>query len=164
MKTRGWYRSFSAFAVAAAMAMAMGTSMSGCDTATSDKDLVFIEPDKGLELVGEHKTLLGMGEVKKGVWVDPRTELEFSKGHIPGAINIPYQHITRDNYLLKDYDIIVVYGNDYNDAKASGMSKKLMELGFKKVNTLNGGVRAWKQAGYQLENSSGEAVANAPES
>lgn len=135
----------------------------GCETTTSEKDITYIDPVKGIDLVGEHKTLMGMGETVRGVWVDPRTEAEYGKGHIPGAVNIPYQHVTRDNYLLKDYDIIVVYGSDYNDAKASGMSKKLMELGFKKVHTLEGGLRAWRQAGYEVETGENTSTADATE-
>lgn len=135
--------------------------LTGCDTKTSDAKLSFVDPDKGLDLVGEHKSMLGMGGVQKGVWVDPRTEEEYQKGHIPGATNIPYQNITRDSYLLKGYDVIVVYGDDYNDAKANGMSKRLMEFGYKKVYTLHGGLRAWRQAGYDLE-TGGASMASAP--
>lgn len=149
------FRSMALSAVLGCMAL----GLVGCTTTTSDADLKFVNADKGLSMIGEHKSLMGMGEVQKGVWVDPRTESEYQEGHIPGAVNIPYQFVTRDSYLLDDYDKFVVYGDDHNDAKAHAMSKKLMELGHKSVYTLDGGLRAWQQAGYDLE-TGGESLAN----
>ena len=46
---------------------------------------------------------------------------------------------------------MIVYGNDYNDPVADGMSKRLIELGHKDVRTLMGGLRAWKADGYAVE-------------
>ena len=36
-----------------------------------------------------------------------------------------------------------------------GMSKRLLELGFKDVRTLRGGLRAWTDAGFEVEEGAG---------
>ncbi len=138
--------------------------MTGCEgIKTSDRDISYVDPEAGMEAVREKKTLLGMGAMQKGVWVDPRGATEFEKGHIPGAINLPFQNVTDDHYLVRDYDVIVVYGKDYNDPKATGMSKKLLELGYKNVKTLRGGLRAWKESGNGLAEGPEDSMVNAAE-
>jgi rhodanese-related sulfurtransferase len=124
----------------------------GCNRAarTSDKDLQFVAPTDGMQLVQGRSRLLGLGSPRTGTWVDPRTEREFLEGHIPGAVHLPYQNVSTDSGRLRAYDILVVYGNDYNDLKAEGMSKRLLELGFKEVYTLQGGLRAWQDEGNVL--------------
>ena len=97
--------------------------------------------------------LFGLAGKDKAVWVDPRTSDEFKAGHIPGAISLPGERVSLDHKKLDPYDAIIVYGNDYNDAKAIGFSKSLVEKGHSKVYTLLGGLRAWKEAGNELESS-----------
>ena len=48
---------------------------------------------------------------------------------------------------LDDAGIIIVSGETYNDPVAIAMSKTLMELGFKDVKTLRGGIMGWEDAG-----------------
>ena len=130
--------------------------LAGCSRKTSDRSLVFLGPSEGQQLVGEpRKKLLGLGGKQTGVWVDPRTEANYLAGHIPGAISLPMKTITTQHEQLKGYGIIIVYGDDYRDPVAEGMSKKLMQLGYRDVRTLRGGLRAWKDAGYSLETGSG---------
>ncbi len=119
----------------------------GCRTTISDRDLVLVGPEEAARII-EHKPLLGD---RNAVWVDPRTEREFHDGHIPGAVNLPFQDVERRHQQLDRYDVLVVYGDDYGDSKASAMSKRLLMLGHKEVRTLKGGLRAWLDAGYTLE-------------
>ena len=102
-----------------------------------------------IELVEGHKRLLG--GTATGAWVDPRSDKAYGEGHIPGAIHVPFQSVATRHQVLRGYDVLVVYGNDYNDPKAEGMSKRLVELGHKDVRTLRGGLRAWTNAGHELE-------------
>lgn len=138
--------------LAAMLVTLCAVALGGCEgIRTSDRDLSYVDPESGLDAMRQKKPLLGIGETKRGVWVDPRVSREYEKGHIPGAISLPFQNVSDDHYLLRGYGVIVVYGDDYNDARAVGMSKKLMELGYKNVKTLRGGIRAWKESGYGLE-------------
>lgn len=128
------------------------TALSGCSSKNlTDRDLVFVNTNEAQELVQGRKRLLGLGGTVAGKWVDARSEEDFRKGHIPGAVNLPYERVTKDHKMLEEYDILIVYGSDYNDSRADGMSKRLMELGHDDVRTLVGGLRAWKSDGNPLE-------------
>ena len=121
----------------------------------SDRDLVLIEPKEALEVMEGGPKLLGLGGGGKAAWVDPRSGSEFRAGHIPDAISLPFQNVTAEHRRLKAFDTLIVYGNDYQDPKSQGMSKRLLELGFKDVRTLRGGLRAWTDAGFEVEEGAG---------
>ena len=128
-------------------------SLPGCSPArTTDQSLQMVDVEQANGLIAGKPKLLGLTRAAAGTWVDPRTEAEFAAGHIPGAINLPYASVRAEHKsLLKDVPLVIVYGSDYNDPVAIGMSKTLMELGHKDVHTLRGGLRAWTTAGYSLE-------------
>ncbi len=130
----------------------------GCNRGTSDKDLAFVDPDEGREWVQGRKALFGLLGSSTGAWVDPRGEAAFRAGHIPGAINVPFQYLGVERHRLEGYSVLVVYGVGFRDPLAEGMSKRLIELGFGNVRTLRGGLRAWTDAGNPVE-TGGEATA-----
>jgi 3-mercaptopyruvate sulfurtransferase SseA len=132
-------------------AIAFTAALACTERKTSDRDLVLVDCTEAMEIVQERKKLLGLGGASQGAWVDPRSEKAFREGHIPGAISLPYQNVTADHQRLSAYDVVIVYGDDYRDAKARAMSKRLMELGLKDVRTLRGGLRAWTDAGNEIE-------------
>ncbi len=123
----------------------------GCSKSISDSDLVLVSPSEGVELAQGRKTLLGLGGVEKAAWVDPRGGRAYREGHIPGALHVPFQDLNDRQEMLRGYNALIVYGNDFRDALADGMSKRLMELGFRDVRTLKGGLQAWIRAGYEVE-------------
>lgn len=138
---------------AAAMLMLAGLllGLGGCQNKPTEKSISYVNPATGRDLIKGKGTLLNLGGKNRGVWVDARTEADYHAGHIPGAISLPYEHVSTDHSILKDYDVIIVYGNEYNDVRARGMSKRLMALGYEDVRTLNGGIRAWTADGNELE-------------
>jgi rhodanese-related sulfurtransferase len=139
-------------ALAATLLAAAGQAATGCgEKKFSDRDLVLVGVEEAIEAVGTRKKLLGLAGETTGAWVDPRSERAYREGHIPGAISLPFQYVTTRRRVLDGYDVLVVYGDDYDDPVADGMSKRLMELGFKDVRTLRGGLLAWKSAGFELE-------------
>jgi 3-mercaptopyruvate sulfurtransferase SseA len=133
------------------MATATGALSACLERKISDRDLVLIDSAEALDLVEGRKKLLGLAGASTGAWVDPRGEGAYREGHIPGAINLPFQHVTDERRRVEGYDVLIVYGDDYRDPIADAMSKRLMELGFKDVRTLRGGLRAWTDAGFELE-------------
>ncbi|MHC4106763.1 MAG: rhodanese-like domain-containing protein [Planctomycetota bacterium] len=139
------------------LAVAANTS---CNRGTSDRDLAFVDPDEGQALVQGRQALFGLLGSSTGAWVDPRRETVFRTGHIPGAINIPFQNLEAQRYRLEGYGVLVVYGRDFRDPLAEGMSKRLIELGFGNVRTLRGGLRAWTDAGNPVETSEGETTSD----
>ena len=126
---------------------------------TTDKNIDYVNSVEAEQLIHGEKRLFGLAGTAKAVFVDPRTPADFRTEHIPGAINVPYEDLTEDYTILKEYDVVIVYGSDYNDPRALGYSKSLIELGHKDVRTLNGGLRAWKADGNPVETGDAKPAA-----
>ena len=135
----------------AAAAIAVTLAGVGCSSTTSDRDLVLVNPIDAQELIQGQAKLLGLAGTTAGVYVDPRSESDYHVGHIPGAISLPFQNLANDKAKLDGYDVLIIYGDGYNDAKANAMSKRLLDMGYSDVRTLRGGLRAWTSAGYSLD-------------
>jgi membrane protein DedA with SNARE-associated domain/rhodanese-related sulfurtransferase len=87
--------------------------------------------------------------------IDVRTaESRARSGWIPGSINV------RDVADLKaDTDnAIVVYCDCPNDASAAVVARKLKALGFKHVRPLAGGISAWREQGFPVEQTDAQAT------
>jgi 3-mercaptopyruvate sulfurtransferase SseA len=122
----------------------------GCQGTTSDKDIRFVDVAGAQKLVRGSRGVLGMGQ-SNGVYVDPRGMSEYTKGHIPGAISLPFVDVQQEHKKLNDYAVIIVYGNDYGDEIGKIMAKRLIALKHDDVLVLDGGLRAWEQAGNAVE-------------
>ncbi len=79
---------------------------------------------------------------------DVRDPNEFTKEHIPGAINIPLEKLGEKAKEFKKSQRIVVYGETHTDGTSNRAAEMLEQMGFRKVSDFDGGVYAWKQAGY----------------
>lgn len=108
-----------------------------------------MDPGEAQRLVTRSGGLLGLVS-SKGAWVDPRSSRDYQEGHIPGAVNLPFQDVSSGYKQFEGYSVVVVYGTDHVDARADAMSKRLLELGLKDVRTLRGGMRAWIEAGFPI--------------
>ena len=70
---------------------------------------------------------------------------------ISGAISAPLAEMTETAAArLAGHNLFVVYGDAFQDALAKAGAKRLLELGFKNVYVLEGGIRAWQKDGYTL--------------
>ena len=132
------------------LSVVLAALLFGCaGSSTSDRDLTFVTPSEGDTLVQGRRRLLGIAGTTQGAWLDPRTEREFLEGHIPGAINMPAEYTRERHGSLSRYDLVIVYGDSFNDPLAIAVSKGLIELGHD-ARTLRGGLRAWEAAGNRL--------------
>jgi rhodanese-related sulfurtransferase len=84
--------------------------------------------------------------------IDLRDLNAFSKGHIAGAINIPYREDTFPARIASVSDknkILIIYcGQGVKTGKAEKFIKK---SSFKKKYILEGGFKVWKEKGFQVE-------------
>jgi hydroxyacylglutathione hydrolase len=85
------------------------------------------------------------------VIVDPRSELEFKRGHIPGAINAPVRKI-----LLKRAQLPPDRNSEMVLACMHGqravISKWLLGLyGYRNMDLLDGWIEGWIEAGLPIE-------------
>ena len=135
----------------AAIAAAPLAALLGCDIKTSDRDLVFLDPPSAVEKMHPRTGMFEKAVVS--CWVDPRSADDYAKGHISGAISAPLAEMTETAAArLAGHNLFVVYGDAFQDALAKAGAKRLLELGFKNVYVLEGGIRAWQKDGYTLVN------------
>ncbi len=86
----------------------------------------------------------------KIIILDVRDKDEFETGYIPGAINLSRGMLEfKINTLIPDRNatIIVYCGVDLRGPLAT---KTLNEMGYSKAVNINGGLKAWKAAGYAI--------------
>ncbi len=135
----------------------LATATLGCSTRTSDRDLRPVTASEAVALAAG-KPGSAFKAATKGVWVDPRRAETYAEGHIPGAMSIPFgsgDFESQAEERLGGFDPIIVYGDDYQDILANAASKRLIELGFKSVYTLRGGIEQWIADGYEVDAGQG---------
>jgi rhodanese-related sulfurtransferase len=120
--------------------------VNGCSTGISDKNISFVSPSGVSMLIADGESRL-FGPELETVLVDCRETWKFNKAHIPKATNIPFGHMDYQLYKLDDAGIIIIAGDTYSDPVSIAMSKTLMEMGFKNIKTLRGGLKGWEDAG-----------------
>lgn len=74
--------------------------------------------------------------------------------HIKGSINMPFESIGQCVDLVGKDAEIVVYCSNYMCATSEYASKKLQELGFRRVRIYEGGTAEWYQKGFPVEGPS----------
>jgi len=83
--------------------------------------------------------------------IDVREESEFAAGHIPGAIHLGKGIIERDiegKVPDTSAEMILYCGGGYRSALAAD---NLQKMGYTNVWSMDGGYRAWKEAGLPAE-------------
>lgn len=83
--------------------------------------------------------------------LDVRTPGEFASGHIPGALNIPYDQLggRLSEIDAEPGDEIVVHCESGRRAEVA--ADLLREAGYPNVRDLTGHMRAWREAGLPVE-------------
>jgi rhodanese-related sulfurtransferase len=86
------------------------------------------------------------------VLIEVLAEKPYRRGHIKGAINIPFRQIGREASERFDRDReIVVYCADRACKASTIAAEKLDSLGFENVFHYAGGKKEWMEAGYPME-------------
>ncbi|MFV8834981.1 rhodanese-like domain-containing protein [Aquisalimonas sp.] len=88
------------------------------------------------------------------LFVDVRSEADFAKGHLPGAINVPNGNVDQRHKRLqkhKSKPVIVYCAQGMQSAKAG---KQLKEAGFEQVHQLRGGYLSWQDANLPIHTKS----------
>ncbi|MCH8852417.1 MAG: sulfurtransferase [Planctomycetes bacterium] len=99
--------------------------------------------------IAELKPRLDAGE--KFFLVDVREQSEYAAGHLPGATHLGKGVIERDieQAVPEAATEIVLYcGGGYRSALAAD---NLQKMGYTHVISMDGGIRAWREAGYSIE-------------
>jgi hydroxyacylglutathione hydrolase len=83
--------------------------------------------------------------------VDPRSEVEFKKGHLPGAVNAPVRKILLNRAQLpKDKNVEMVIACMHGQRAVA--AKWLLGLyGYRNMELLEGYIEGWLKAGLPVE-------------
>lgn len=87
---------------------------------------------------------------EKGVVIDVRSAAEFSQAHIKGAVNVPVEELNQrlgQTLKNKSTPLILVCAAGRRSQRAQDLAQK---LGYEKVHSLQGGLKAWKEANLPL--------------
>ncbi|NIR60792.1 MAG: sulfurtransferase [Gammaproteobacteria bacterium] len=87
--------------------------------------------------------------------VDVREESEWAAGRIPGAIHLGKGIVERDIETTipdADAEVVLYCGGGYRSALAADSLRK---MGYTRVQSMDGGIRGWREAGYPIEEERG---------
>jgi len=99
--------------------------------------------------VGDVKMKLDRGA--RFHFIDVREDNEFAVDHAKGAIHVGRGILERDIETVipdKQAEIVLYCGGCYRSALAAD---SLRQMGYARVASMDGGIRAWREAGYPLE-------------
>jgi rhodanese-related sulfurtransferase len=99
--------------------------------------------------VAQAKAQLDRGEVVH--FLDVREDHEFAKDHAKGARHLGKGIIERDveTHIPNKAEAILLYcGGGYRSALAADA---LQQMGYTNVMSMDGGIKAWRDAGYPME-------------
>ncbi len=101
----------------------------------------FLSPSMAIRLMNNHSDALVL---------DIRTAADFKNGHIKGAKNVPLSDFAGsvDGLKADKSEPVLIYCN--SGSTVSRAIKLLKKAGFEKVNNLEGGIAAWKEANMPL--------------
>ncbi len=95
--------------------------------------------------------LLGrLASVQAPVLLDVRTAVEFSSGHIAGALNIPHEQLPARAAELETHRErdIVIYCR--SGVRAGHAARALQKSGFVRLALLSGHFQGWQSSGHPL--------------
>lgn len=94
----------------------------------------------------------------KAVFVDARPKSEYCRGHIKGAVSLPW-HDAGDRFMevasrLEAAETIITYCDGKNCELSHDLALFLSEMGFENVRVLVNGWTVWRKAGLPTQKDS----------
>ena len=111
-------------------------------------------PDVGRPIQIQIGKVKAFFDAKAGTIVDAREPADYAEGHIPGAINLPYDQVVTDPERLEKFDAkgkpIIVYCGGGTCELSMNLGFALVNAGQKKVLVYMGGWPEWSTSGYPI--------------
>ena len=104
--------------------------------------------------VDDVKAKLDRGE--RFHFVDVREDNEFAVDHAKGALHLGRGILERDIETVipdRHVEIVLYCGGGYRSALAA---ENLLKMGYANVTAMDGGIRAWREAGFPIEKGAGK--------
>jgi rhodanese-related sulfurtransferase len=89
--------------------------------------------------------------------IDVRTDVEYNAGRIPGARHIPLADVQRESASLDKQQPVLIYCRAGN---RSGPAAEAFSASGWDAHSIEGGLLAWADAGFDLEPDDGTVVDN----
>jgi len=107
------------------------------------------QTNKGL-VISPSSAIRLMNNNDDALIIDTRASADYQKGHIKGAKNVPLAELSAnmEKYATYKDKTVLVYCN--TGTSATRAIKLFKAAGFEKVNNLEGGIAAWKEANMPL--------------
>lgn len=82
-------------------------------------------------------------------FLDVRTQAEYDEGHIAKSVLIPLEELpNRLSDVPRDRDVVVVCRSGTRAREGGAI---LLQAGYTRVSCMSGGIQAWTNAGYPVE-------------
>jgi rhodanese-related sulfurtransferase len=88
---------------------------------------------------------------ENALMLDVRETQEYEGGRVPNAVHLPLSQLAGRGDELKKFVARPVIAYCERGARSRSAAGTLTKLGFAKVYTLRGGLRAWSEAGLPVE-------------
>ncbi len=111
-------------------------------------------PDLGRPLQMQLPAVKKFFDAQAATIVDARDPEEYAEGHIPGAINLPYDQVITDPERIEAFDPkgkpTIVYCGGGTCEVSMNLAFRMVEAGKKHVLVFMGGWPEWQAAGYPV--------------
>lgn len=99
-----------------------------------------VTPEEAMDLINHQQALI----------IDGRSSLDFNKGHILGAINIPYKELNDKLGKIEKHKTQPIILSCAMGQQSQVAGKQLRQLGYTHVVCLGGGIATWQQNNLPL--------------
>ncbi|NNC37970.1 MAG: rhodanese-like domain-containing protein [Acidimicrobiales bacterium] len=139
-----------ALLVAALILSASCTAEAPGQTPDVESQSAVITQNNGPKHLGANGVASHMDTYKNAVILDVRTPKEYNAGHIDGAINVDFKAADFKEQLTA-LDRNTPYLVHCRSGRRSTLALPILaELGFTDIAHLDGGIKGWQEAGFQL--------------
>jgi len=111
-------------------------------------------PDIGRPIQIQISKVKAFFDARAATIVDAREPADYAEGHIPGAINLPYDEVATDTERLEKFDSqgkpIIVYCGGGTCELSMNLGFSLVNAGKKRVLVFMGGWPEWSTSGYAV--------------
>ena len=111
-------------------------------------------PDIGRPVQIGNEKVKAFFDAKAATIIDARDPSEYAQGHIPGAVNMPFEQVATDTERLEKFDAqgkpIIIYCGGGTCEVSMNLAFSMVSAGQKKVLVYMGGWPDWASSGYPV--------------
>ena len=132
------------------LTLCLSISVIACSNSNSQSEEKIEQEQNILKVVNEDITKLEkLIEHQNGNILDVRTPEEWAEGIIDGALKINFYDDSFKTEVAKLDKNKTIYVYCKSGGRSANAADQILEMGFKKVINLEGGIKAWNKAGKQ---------------